>query len=79
MTKCVKPLSDLATLSAKSSKWTALSGRAGRLLVLKVAKSLSGLKHFVIGGPGLGPRQTKDLLVENYNGGRMPGCTKMHR
>ena len=31
MTKCVKPLSDLVTVSAKSSKWTVLIGRTGRL------------------------------------------------
>jgi len=31
MTKCVKPLSDLVTLSAKSSKWRVLMGRTGRL------------------------------------------------
>jgi len=31
MTKCVKPLSHLATSSTKSSKWSVLIGRAGRL------------------------------------------------
>ena len=31
MTKRVKPLSDLVTLSAKSSKWTVLIGGTGRL------------------------------------------------
>jgi len=33
-TMCVKPLSDWVTLSAKSSKWTALMSRAGRLSTL---------------------------------------------
>jgi len=36
MTECVKPLSDLVTLSAKSSKWTALNGRAGQLSTLSL-------------------------------------------
>jgi hypothetical protein len=31
MTKCVKPLRHLATSSTKSSKWSVLIGRAGRL------------------------------------------------
>jgi hypothetical protein len=31
MTRCVKPLSDLVTVTAKSSKWTVLVGRTGRL------------------------------------------------
>jgi hypothetical protein len=31
MTKCGKPLKHLATSSTKSSKWSALIGRAGRL------------------------------------------------
>jgi hypothetical protein len=34
MTKCAKSRSDLVTLSAKSSKWTVLIGRAGRLSTL---------------------------------------------
>jgi hypothetical protein len=31
MTKCVKPLRHLETISTKSSKWSVLIGRAGRL------------------------------------------------
>jgi len=34
MTKCFEPLSDLATLSAKSSKWKVLIGRTGLLSTL---------------------------------------------
>jgi hypothetical protein len=48
MTKCVKPLSDLITLSAKSSKWRVLIGSIGTTYHLKVTESLNGLTHFVI-------------------------------
>jgi len=47
MIKCDKPLSDLVTLSAKSSKWTALMGQEGQLSTLSrcVAKLFDALCH----------------------------------
>jgi len=47
MTKCVKPLSDLVTLGAISSKWTILIGRTERLVTPSdyVAKWFDALSH----------------------------------